>query len=81
VGGVDHRDAKSRQLGECPHNYWHSSQCPFCEVDALKRDLFIARLKVAELQRAYDVMAGEASRLRNWRNTVIRTRARARKET
>lgn len=45
----------------------------------MRRELFAARLKVADLQRAYDVAASEAATLRRQRNAYKKAMRERRK--
>lgn len=63
----------------CPHSYWHPSQCPYCQLSALRFQLILAKAAARAAQRDFDLVAGENARLRYQLGAAqARQRARAR---
>ncbi|MBP6563983.1 MAG: hypothetical protein KA200_00060 [Burkholderiales bacterium] len=51
-------------MSQCQHAYWHASQCPFCELARVRRELLIVRLHNEMLRRAHDEARGEVARMK-----------------
>lgn len=57
-------------MAQCPHGYWHASQCPYCEIGRLRRRLLVADASLIAMQRDHDRAVGEARLLRRWLNKL-----------
>lgn len=67
-------------MSECPHAYWHESQCPYCALEATRQELRLVRLQRDSLQLAYDKAASEAAVFRLRQNAYQRVLRQRRKK-
>lgn len=51
-------------MSQCPHGIWHRSQCPYCLIESLRRQLLVAKAEAAAARRDFDLKAGEVATLR-----------------